>query len=39
MKLEKAAHAFVYRCEYEEPGCRGHNQGITNWELGRTYRS
>ena len=38
-ELVKPSHAFAYRYECEEPGCRGHTQKIVDWELGEAYRS
>lgn len=33
-ELVKPAHAFSYRYDCEEPGCKGHTQKIVDWELG-----
>lgn len=38
-ELIKPAHAFSYRYDCEEPGCKGHTQKIVDWELGESYRS
>lgn len=38
-ELVKPAHAFAYRYDCEEPGCKGHTQKIVDWELGESYRS
>lgn len=38
-ELIKPPHAFAYRYDCEEPGCKGHAQKIVDWELGEAYRS
>jgi hypothetical protein len=38
-ELVKPVHAFSYSYLCEEPGCRGHEQKIVDWELGEAYRS
>lgn len=38
-ELERPTHSFVYRWQCEEPGCRGHEQTVVDWELGQAYRS
>jgi hypothetical protein len=38
-ELVKPGHAFSYRYDCEEPGCKGHTQKIVDWELGESYRS
>jgi hypothetical protein len=38
-ELVKAGHAFSYSYVCEEPGCKGHEQKIVDWELGEAYRS
>ena len=35
--LEKILYKFSYKFKCEEPGCRGHKQMITDWEIGRLY--
>lgn len=37
-RLEKPGHRFAYQWLCAEPDCRGHNQGIVDWELGQAYR-
>lgn len=37
-RLEKPGHRFAYHWICEESGCRGHLQGIVDWELGQAYR-
>ena len=37
-KLEKIPFTFKYRYRCEDPGCRGHNQSIIDWELMERYR-
>ncbi len=36
--IEKIPYKFSYRYRCEEPGCKGHTQMITDWELGELYR-
>lgn len=38
-ELVKPGHAFSYSYYCEEPGCKGHEQKIVDWELGEVYRS
>jgi hypothetical protein len=38
-ELVKPHHAFSYRYDCEEPGCKGHTQKIVDWEHGESYRS
>lgn len=37
--LEKPPYRFLYKWLCEEPGCRGHEQTIVDWEVLQAYRS
>ena len=37
--LECPAHAFAYSWEGANPGCRGHEQSIADWEVGEACHS
>jgi len=36
--LQVIPHRFLYHYECYEPGCKGHHQGIVDWEIHQAYR-